>query len=203
MRQRAVIAIALCTTPDVVIADEPTTGLDVLVQAEIMALCHSLRQRLDLSIVFVTHNLPLIARHADRLMVMYQGRIVDEGTPAQLRAQPGHEHTRALFANLPALEGDKRWPARPEEAFAGVPPVVELRGVTKTSRGGLFGLGGARTGRSMSSRWRCGRGEARSRGRQRGRQPTIARLIMGMVARSWRRCGRGHGPAAPWGGARR
>jgi ABC-type glutathione transport system ATPase component/ABC-type dipeptide/oligopeptide/nickel transport system permease subunit len=131
MRQRAVIAIAMCNTPDVVVADEPTTGLDVLVQEDIMALLLELRRSLGLSILFVTHNLPLIARHADRLAVMYQGGIVEEGTPAEIRARPRHPHTQALFDNLPALEGPKRWPVR---APSNMSPIIELRHVSKTFR---------------------------------------------------------------------
>lgn len=130
MRQRAVIAIALCNTPDVVIADEPTTGLDVLVQEEIMALLLELRQSLDLSILFITHNLPLIARHADRLDVMYQGRIVDRGTAADLRASPGHQHTRDLFDNLPEIEGAKRW----QDSKGLGNPILALEGVSKHFR---------------------------------------------------------------------
>ncbi|ODT84078.1 MAG: hypothetical protein ABS76_00800 [Pelagibacterium sp. SCN 64-44] len=131
MRQRAVIAIALCNTPEVVIADEPTTGLDVLVQEEIMALLLSLRRSLNLSILFVTHNLPLIARHADRLAVMYQGELVDEGTPRAVRANPRHPHTRALFDSLPELDGARRWPVRLVTGEP-LPPIIELRHVSKT-----------------------------------------------------------------------
>lgn len=131
MRQRAVIAIAMCNAPDVVVADEPTTGLDVLVQEEIMALLLELRKSLGLSILFVTHNLPLIARHADRLAVMYQGRLVEEGTPAAIRARPKHPHTQALFDNLPALGGPKRWAVR---AGSNMSPIIELRHVSKTFR---------------------------------------------------------------------
>lgn len=110
MRQRAVIAIALCNTPDLVIADEPTTGLDVLVQEEIMQLLLKLRQRLGLSILFVTHNLPLIARHADRLAVMYRGEIVESGAPERLQSHATHPHTKALFEALPRRDAPKLWP---------------------------------------------------------------------------------------------
>ena len=134
MRQRAVIAIALCNRPEVVIADEPTTGLDVLVQEDIMALLLDLRRRLDLSILFVTHNLPLIARHADRLAVMCGGTIVEEGEPAALRRAPCHAHTRALFENLPALSGDRRWQAHADTSELAVAPLIELRNVSKTFR---------------------------------------------------------------------
>lgn len=130
MRQRAVIAIAICNTPDVVIADEPTTGLDVLVQEEIMALLLELRQKLNLSILFVTHNLPLIARHADRLEVMYQGEIVDRGTASQLRAAATHAHTRDLFESLPEIAGAKRWQAGTAEGA----PLLSLKKVSKGFR---------------------------------------------------------------------
>ena len=142
MRQRAVIAIALCNNPDVVVADEPTTGLDVLVQEEIMALLLELRRTLDLSVLFVTHNLPLIARHADQLAVMYRGEIVDRGTPATVQANPTHSHTVALFENLPALDGPKRWPeTKAETETAGRAPVIELRHVSKTyHRFSILGL---------------------------------------------------------------
>ncbi len=109
MRQRAVIAIALCNKPDVVIADEPTTGLDVLVQDSIMTLLMRLRREFNLTILFVTHNLALIARHCDELAVMYHGEIVETGNPADLRDRAIHSHTRDLFVSLPSLSGEKRW----------------------------------------------------------------------------------------------
>ncbi|MEM9441580.1 MAG: ATP-binding cassette domain-containing protein [Pseudomonadota bacterium] len=130
MRQRAVIAIAICNAPDVVIADEPTTGLDVLVQEEIMALLLKLRQKLNLSILFVTHNLPLIARHADRLEVMYRGAIVDRGTASHLRAAASHAHTRDLFESLPEIDGAKRWQA----SLALGAPLLSLQTVSKGFR---------------------------------------------------------------------
>lgn len=129
MRQRAVIAIALCNNPDVVIADEPTTGLDVLVQEGIMSLLLELRQKLNLTVLFVTHNLPLIARHADRIAVMYRGEIVDEGAPTEVQSNPQHPHTRALFDNLPTLHGPKRWP--PAITTSSAQPLIELCNVSK------------------------------------------------------------------------
>ncbi len=141
MRQRAVIAIALANDPDVVIADEPTTGLDVLVQAEIMDLLVGLQRRLGISILFVTHNLPLVARVADRLAVMYQGRLVDVGAPATLDRPDRHAHTRALFANIPQLDAPKRWrrEIRTDNDSSVDRPILELRKVTKTFRSPGFG----------------------------------------------------------------
>lgn len=130
MRQRAVIAIAMVDHPDVVIADEPTTGLDVLVQEDIMALLLDLRRRFQLSVLFVTHNLPLIARHADRLAVMYQGQIVDEGPASDMARTARHPHTQALFASLLPLDGPKRWSQDGAAAMDAV-PVLDLRGVSK------------------------------------------------------------------------
>lgn len=129
MRQRAVIAIAICNNPDVVIADEPTTGLDVLVQEEIMALLLELRHSLNLSILFVTHNLPLIARHADRLAVMYHGQIVDCATPLELKTSATHEHTQDLFNSLPDINDEKRWPTR---EIANNKAIIELDDVSKS-----------------------------------------------------------------------
>ncbi len=138
MRQRAVIAIALCKKPELVIADEPTTGLDVLVQEEIMQLLVLLRRDMQLSILFVTHNLPLIARHCDRLAVMLSGQIVEAGLPATLQSGSMHFHTQALFKNLPKLDERKRWSVPVTEATdtsslpSIQPPLLELRSVSKS-----------------------------------------------------------------------
>ncbi|NKQ40601.1 MAG: ATP-binding cassette domain-containing protein [Sulfurovum sp.] len=128
MRQRAVIAIAICNTPDIVIADEPTTGLDVLVQEEIMELLLYLRQSLNLSILFVTHNLPLIARHADCLAVMYEGEIVDSGSVEQLLTMPTHKHTRDLFKSLPKIDEQKRWA---NSSVLAKSSIVSLKNISK------------------------------------------------------------------------
>lgn len=180
MRQRAVIAIALCNTPEVVIADEPTTGLDVLVQEEIMQLLLSLRQSLNLSILFVTHNLPLIARHADRLAVMYQGELVDLGTPEELRVAASHAHTRALFDNLPEIDDPKLWPT-------GVPngePILELDHVSKTFYpNGVLGLSVGKPHRALndvSLTLRPGEKLGLVGGSGAGKS-TLARLITGMI----------------------
>lgn len=133
MRQRAVIAIALCRRPDFVVADEPTTGLDVLVQEEIMQLLVGLQREMNLTILFITHNLPLIARHCDRLSVMLAGRIVETGQPGKLSVAASHSHTRALFDSLPAMSGAKRW-ARETDSRNQTPtdsPLLELRRVCK------------------------------------------------------------------------
>jgi len=135
MRQRAVIAIALANRPEVLIADEPTTGLDVLVQAEIMALLRDLQRRFGITILFVTHDLPLIARAADRLAIMLDGRIVETGTPDRLTGSADHPHTKALFDSMPHIDAAKIWnrPPVPET----VPPLLDLEDVTLTFNKGL------------------------------------------------------------------
>lgn len=181
MRQRAVIAIAICNTPDLVIADEPTTGLDVLVQEEIMHLLLELRQSLKLSILFITHNLPLIARHADRLAVMYQGKIVESGSPEQLRRTPSHGHTRDLFQSLPEMDQKKRWPVRAQSKDR---PVVALEHVSKSFRSYTpLGLSSGHAHRALSDvslQLHAGEVLGLVGGSGAGKS-TIARLIMGMT----------------------
>lgn len=103
MRQRVVIAMALANDPDLLIADEPTSGLDVVLQAELVDLLASLRAATKLSLVLVTHDLPLVLAMADRVAVMQQGRLVEVGSVATIAHAPRHEHTRALLAAVPRL----------------------------------------------------------------------------------------------------
>lgn len=104
MRQRVVIAVALANDPDVVIADEPTSGLDVLVQADVLTLLDDLRRRLDLALLIVSHDLPMIERIADRIAVMRAGQLVEVGTREEIVAAPQHPYTRHLLAAAPRLQ---------------------------------------------------------------------------------------------------
>ncbi len=104
MRQRVVIAIALANDPDVVIADEPTSGLDMLVQADVLNLLDDLRRRLDLALLIVSHDLPVIERIADRIAVMRAGQLVEVGTREEIVAAPQHPYTRHLLAAAPRLQ---------------------------------------------------------------------------------------------------
>lgn len=97
-RQRVSIAMALACKPELLIADEPTTALDVTVQAQIMELLWELQQETRMSILFVTHDIMLAARHAHRIAVAWEGRIVETGTPDRLLASPEHDYTRRLIA---------------------------------------------------------------------------------------------------------
>ncbi|HYZ08026.1 MAG TPA: dipeptide/oligopeptide/nickel ABC transporter permease/ATP-binding protein [Pseudonocardiaceae bacterium] len=103
MRQRVVIAIALAGDPTVLVADEPTSGLDVLVQAEVLDLLDGLRRRLELAVLVVSHDLPMIERIADRIAVMQAGRVVELGPAARVLADPAHPYTRRLVEATPRL----------------------------------------------------------------------------------------------------
>jgi oligopeptide/dipeptide ABC transporter ATP-binding protein len=119
MRQRAMIAIALLCEPRLLIADEPTTALDVSIQAQILELLDDLKIRLGMGIILVTHDLGVIAGHADRVAVMYGGRIVEEAPTGELFAAPRHRYTQALFESMPTMELDSR---RELTSIPGMPP---------------------------------------------------------------------------------
>ena len=101
LRQRALIAAALACRPALLIADEPTTALDVTIQAQILDLLRDLKQQFDLSLLLITHDLGIVAHNADRVAVMYAGRIVETATVRELFATPQHPYTRGLLASLP------------------------------------------------------------------------------------------------------
>lgn len=113
LRQRAMIALALCAEPSLVIADEPTTALDVTVQAEILDLLRDLRSKLGLALLLITHDLGVVAEMADRVAVMYGGRIVEEGPVADVFKSPAHPYTRGLLACLPDGSSNQRLTAIP------------------------------------------------------------------------------------------
>ncbi len=103
MRQRVVIAIALACQPRLLIADEPTTALDVTIQAEILALINRLKEETGTAVMFITHDMAVVAQMADRVVVMYQGKKVEEGTVHEIFNNPQHEYTKALLAAVPKL----------------------------------------------------------------------------------------------------
>lgn len=121
MRQRVMIAIALACDPDVLIADEPTTALDVTIQAQILELMKDLRQKLGMAIVWITHDLGVIAGIADRVMVMYGGQVVEEAPVRDLFARPQHPYTRALLQTIPKISGPRE--AR-LKVIEGQPPIL-------------------------------------------------------------------------------
>src|SRR5207302_8058348 len=100
MRQRVLIAMALACRPSLVIADEPTTALDVTIQAEILDLLREMKSALDLSLLLITHDLGVVAGTADRVAVMYAGRIVETGPVREIFGRPSHPYTRGLLASM-------------------------------------------------------------------------------------------------------
>ncbi len=123
MRQRAMIAMALACEPNVLIADEPTTALDVTIQAQILELLRGLRERLGMAMLLITHDLGIIAEHADDVAVMYAGRIVEYGSVLDVFERPLHPYTIALMEAVGRLGGDERY----LEALPGtVPSLLRL-----------------------------------------------------------------------------
>lgn len=117
MRQRIVIAIALAANPDILICDEPTTALDVTIQAQILELINRLKEERQLSVIFITHDLGVVANMADRVAVMYAGKIVEYGTSEDIFYHARHPYTWALLASMPDLDTNERL-----EAIPGTPP---------------------------------------------------------------------------------
>ncbi len=107
MRQRIMIAMALACTPDVLIADEPTTALDVTIQAQIIDIIQNLQKQLGMSILFITHDLGVVAEVCDKIAVMYAGQVVEEGTTDSLFEKPLHPYTNGLIQSLPKLYEDQ------------------------------------------------------------------------------------------------
>jgi peptide/nickel transport system ATP-binding protein/oligopeptide transport system ATP-binding protein len=125
MRQRVVIAIALCCEPDILIADEPTTALDVTIQAQILRLMENLRQQTGASILLITHDLGVVAQVCDRVLVMYGGQIVEQAAVRELFHAPQHPYTRALLESLPTASVKQHGRRLP--AIKGiVPSLLEL-----------------------------------------------------------------------------
>ena len=117
MRQRIVIAIALAGDPEILICDEPTTALDVTVQAKILELINQIKEDRNLSVIFITHDLGVVANMADRVNVMYAGKIVETGTADEIFFHPAHPYTWALLSSMPDLQTKERLMAIP-----GTPP---------------------------------------------------------------------------------
>jgi oligopeptide/dipeptide ABC transporter ATP-binding protein len=118
MRQRVMIAMALATDPEVVIMDEPTTALDVVVQREILGQILDLKERLDFAIVFITHDLSLLLELADRIAVMYAGQLMEVATAAEIHHEPSHPYTKRLLRSFPSLRG----PRKELTGIPGTPP---------------------------------------------------------------------------------
>ena len=121
MRQRVMIALALACEPALLLADEPTTALDVTIQAQVLGLLADLQARHGMALLFITHNLGVVAQIADRVAVMYAGQIVEQAAVAAVFARPAHPYTAALFAAIPRMDGDG-------QALAAIPGRVPAPG---------------------------------------------------------------------------
>jgi len=119
MRQRVMIAMALACSPKLILADEPTTALDVTIQAQILALMKDLSREFGVAMILITHNLGIVARYADRVNVMYAGRIVEEGPAKAIFHNPKHPYTKGLLNSVPRLDQTRRTKLEPIE---GQPP---------------------------------------------------------------------------------
>jgi oligopeptide/dipeptide ABC transporter ATP-binding protein len=108
MRQRMMIAMALACNPSLILADEPTTALDVTIQAQILELMRDLARRLGVAMLIITHNLGVVARYADRVNVMYAGRIIEQGAAGEIYANPRHPYTLGLLRSVPRLDEPRR-----------------------------------------------------------------------------------------------
>jgi oligopeptide/dipeptide ABC transporter ATP-binding protein len=126
MRQRVMIAIAVACEPKLIIADEPTTALDVTIQAQILELMKALTRRLSVALVIITHNLGVVARYANRVNVMYAGRIVESGMAAEIYHRPRHPYTMALLRSVPRLDRPRQ--ARLDPVDGQPPDLTRLDG---------------------------------------------------------------------------
>ena len=125
MQQRVMIAMAVACRPALLVADEPTTALDVTIQAQILELLRELRQKLGMAILLITHNFAIVSNLADRVLVMFRGRIVEQGTAREVLRKPRHGYTRALLACIPRLgSGEKRLAVIDHEALLRAPNPV-------------------------------------------------------------------------------
>ena len=123
MRQRVMIAIALCCNPQVLIADEPTTALDVTIQAQILELMLELKEKLGSAIILITHDLGVVAETCERVIVMYAGRMVEQATAGELFTRPLHPYTRGLLRALPRADDDGD-PGSARPKLAEIPGIV-------------------------------------------------------------------------------
>jgi oligopeptide transport system ATP-binding protein len=121
MRQRIVIAIAIANNPTILLADEPTTALDVTIQSQIFLLIRQIREAFGTAMILITHDLGLVAGIADRILVMYAGRVVEEGTTDQIFYAPQHPYTLGLLGAVPSLADDGM---RPLRTIEGIPPML-------------------------------------------------------------------------------
>ena len=201
LRQRVMIAMALSCEPKLLIADEPTTALDVTIQAQILALLHDLKDRLGMAMLLITHDMGVIAGHADRVQVMYAGRMVETAETGNLFRHMRHPYTRALLASIPRLTSSRRQQLL---SIGGLPPDLATHRPAAGSRRGAAGPPTSAAARSH--RWparprsTCSPAGIRSMARPVARpRPAAGRGRAGRAGRRWgRRPGRPCSRCATW-----
>jgi oligopeptide/dipeptide ABC transporter ATP-binding protein len=124
MRQRVMIAMALSCDPKLLIADEPTTALDVTIQAQILNLLKELQEKLNMAIVLITHDIGVAAQMADKIVVMYAGKIMEEGTVYEIFDKPSHPYTIGLLSSIPTIDGDRSAPLK--SISGSIPSLTEM-----------------------------------------------------------------------------
>ncbi len=142
MRQRAMIAMSLSCNPELLIADEPTTALDVTVQAQILDLMRDLQKEFDSAVIMITHDLGVVAEVADDILVMYAGRAVEYGTAEHIFYRPEHPYTCGLLGSMPRIDRSAPGPAQPDQGHAAEPDQRAVRAARST-----------RAVRSSADRW--------------------------------------------------
>jgi len=125
MRQRVMIAMALCCGPKLLIADEPTTALDVTIQAQILELLQDMKDRFGMAVMLITHDMGVVAETAQRVVVMYAGRVVEEASVEQLFSQPRHPYTAGLIRSIPRIDTAAVRKTRLEAIGGAVPSLVD------------------------------------------------------------------------------
>lgn len=166
MRQRALIAMALACEPRLIVADEPTTALDVTVQAQILDLLHDLRRETGMGLLLVTHDVGVAAESVDDILVMRHGRAVERGPVAEVLGAPREPYTRELLASVPRIDEKRAHVPGPRAASPDAAPLLEAVGLRREF--GRGGRPGHRGGRGLAHRPR--RGDPRHRGGERQRQ---------------------------------
>ena len=146
MRQRVMIAMALSCRPKLLIADEPTTALDVTIQAQIMNLLKKLKKEIGMSLILITHDIGLVASMADRVLVMYAGQIIEEAPAKELFASPHHPYTKALLATVPSIYD------APDRELVSIPGIVPEN--YDSIPGCRFGSGGGKRPQGQMRKWR-------------------------------------------------
>ena len=160
MKQRVVIAMSIACSPELILADEPTTALDVTIQAQVLELMNELKEKLRTSLLLITHDLGVVAQVSDRVAIMYAGEIVESGTIAEVFDHPHHPYTIGLFGSIPSLDetaeklkpiqGQMPDPTELPEGCAFAPRCPYATGACRTRKPEMTGVGGTQMVRCLA-----------------------------------------------------